>query len=119
MIDLHVSTSGRGAKVGTNRQIEEATARCVAIIVYYQNLPGAKEKAAMSAELQAEARSLGRCGLREGVDGDRLVGGVKAELIARYGAEVGGQLHGEFVRAFEGRPAPPQPIFGLSPPLLH
>ncbi|MDR3632870.1 MAG: hypothetical protein P4L84_03485 [Isosphaeraceae bacterium] len=92
--------------MATDREVEETIARCVGIMVFYRNSGRTTQS---KSRMAAEIREVGGC-VREwhstnGVVG-RIVDSVKAELIARYGHELGVRLDGEFYMAFEGEAVP-------------
>jgi hypothetical protein len=99
----------------TDRQIEELVARCVATLVYYQNLPQNRHALILlKAELRATASGVAELGLGAPQVAQRLLRPVEAELVSRYGPEHGGLLAAEFVRAFGGT-AGPVPILAPLP----
>src|SRR4051812_42543057 len=85
------------------RQVQETIAQCVGIGVFYHNLGGltTKTRAMMLAEFRTVAAKVKELGLGPKATGERLLGPVEAELIARYGIEVGRKINAEFLRAFE------------------
>jgi hypothetical protein len=84
----------------TQRQIQEATARCVSLMVYYHNgEKTTKTRGLLTAEIRAVGESVR--GLDFG-DGEGILRLVESELRARYGSEGGGRINAEFVRAFDG-----------------
>jgi hypothetical protein len=87
----------------TERQVQETIARCVSAMVYYHNRGRYRENEdRMIAEVQLAAGFVEELGLsRVGAD-RRIIRPVEAELIARYGYEVGPRLAAQFVGAFEG-----------------
>ena len=60
----------------------------------------------MVAEVQAVARSVEELGMGGKAKDERTLLAVEAELIARYGQEVGRRHNAEFARAFHGRRRP-------------
>ena len=100
--------------MATERQVEEAVARCVATMVLYHNEGRTRSSTlAMKAEVRATAAHVSGLGVTGAQSGERVFLPVEAELIARYGPEAGRRLHREFVRAYDGRTTGPDPI--LSP----
>jgi hypothetical protein len=92
-------TDGRGFQMIPERQVEKTVARCVAGMVFYHN--GGKTTRTQ-ALLAAEVRAVAGLVSGWGVTGERILRPVRAELVARYGAEAGGRLNAEFVKAFKG-----------------
>jgi hypothetical protein len=87
----------RGPKMVPDRQVQETIARCVGIVVYHRNGDKTvKTKAPMVAEVQAVAARVTEMGVEQG----RILRGVEAELVARYGPLVAARVHAEFVKAF-------------------
>ena len=91
------------------RLIEETVARCVSIMVYYLGSGrSTQSRGVMTNEVQSIARWATGLGLSSQAIHERIVRPVKAELIARYGSEVGERLYNEFLRVFESvnKPTP-------------
>jgi hypothetical protein len=86
----------------TGRQVDEMVARCVSCLVYYRNIGETPEtRSQRGAEVRAIATWARGVGLKEEV----FLRPVEAELIARYGPEVGTRLAGEVARAFKATAA--------------
>ena len=93
--------------MATERQIQETIARCVSIVVFFHNSPKTlKMRTMMVAEVQAVARSVEELGMGGMATDERILLPVEAELIARYGQEVGRRHNAEFARAFQGSTMP-------------
>ncbi|WP_406695856.1 hypothetical protein V5E97_33150 [Singulisphaera sp. Ch08] len=92
--------------MATEREIQETIARCVSIMVYYHNCgKTAHTKEQMTAEIGTVAQTVK--GWASGNDPwGRILDSVNAELIARYGFELGVRLDGEFYKAFEDADLP-------------
>jgi hypothetical protein len=92
--------------MATDREVEEMIARCVSIMVFYRNCGrSTQSKAGMAAEIRAVAGCVKEWHPAGGVI-MHILDSVKAELIARYGHELGVRLDDEFYRAFEGETKP-------------
>ena len=99
--------------MATDREVEEMIARCVGIMVFYRNSgKTTQSKGQMAAEIRAVAGCIKEWHSADGVVGC-ILDSVKAEMIARYGHELGTRLDGEFYKAFEGE-AMPMPIHSPS-----
>lgn len=92
--------------VPTERQLQETVARCVGIMVYFHNDPERTQrtKERMVAEVQVVAGWVVEMGLDHRQTDERVLCPVEAELIARYGHEVGPRLNRLFLEAFDGLP---------------
>lgn len=83
--------------MSTERQLQEAVARCVSLAVYYRNAPRSpKARAMMAEEVHAVAGWVKQLGLK----GERILPPLEAELLARYGPEEGARIRSEFAKAF-------------------
>jgi hypothetical protein len=93
--------------MATERQIQEMIARCVSVVVFYQNGEmTAKTKAMRADEFRTVAGRVRELGLSPGATEERILCPLEAELIARYGPEAGRRLNAEFLKAFEGLDVP-------------
>ena len=101
------------------RQLRETIARCVSCMVFHHNVRKTpKGKAQTVAELGAIADMVRDIELRAGEVNDRILGPVEAELVTRYGREVGGDLYADFAKAFGGTRdsgIPPLPAVRVEP----
>jgi hypothetical protein len=88
--------------MATERQVQETIARCVALMVFHHNCERSQEaRDRMIAEVQIIAGFVEELGFsRSGVDW-RIMRPIEAELLARYGHEVGPRLFAMFADAFE------------------
>ncbi len=92
--------------MATDREVEEMIARCVGIMVFYRNCgKSTQSKTRMAAEIRAVASCVKEWHPAHGVV-VHILDSVKAEMIARYGHELGVRLDGEFYRAFDGEATP-------------
>ena len=83
-------------------EVRETIARCVSIIVYYHNCGRTQQTTtAMVDDIQVVAGLVAgqELGIRQ-ID-ERILRPVEAELLARYGHELGFRLNKEFVEAFD------------------
>lgn len=86
--------------MATERDILEMIARCVSIMVFYHNSgKTAHTKDQMAAEIGAVAQSVNQWRMADSLR-IRILGAVNAEMVARYGSELGVRLDGEFYKAF-------------------
>jgi hypothetical protein len=113
--------------VSEERPILETIAGCVAIMVNYHN-SGPREQATkeMLAEIQAVAKEAEKLSLEIHELAERLFRPVEAELLVRYGHELGVRMNAHFLMAFEGhgmpRKASPETsskAAPISPPVRH
>jgi hypothetical protein len=83
------------------RQLLEAIARCVSIMVYYHNSERTRDsQARMAAEVRGVARQVAEMGVPV-EEVDRRVGRpVELELMARYGHELGPRMVADFKTAY-------------------
>ncbi len=92
--------------MATDREVEEMIARCVGIMVFYRNSGKTTQS---NRRMVAEVRAVAGC-VKEWHPADgvvrRILDSVKAEMIVRYGHELGVRLDGEFYTAFEGETMP-------------
>lgn len=89
------------------RQLHEAIARCVAIMVFYKNGERTPDSPArMAAEIRAVAGQVTGMGWPEGEAEWRVVRPVERELMARYGHELGPRIVADFVNAYVTVTAP-------------
>jgi hypothetical protein len=89
--------------MATEREVQEAIARCVSSMVLYHNGKRSRETTtAMVAEVQAAAGWVSAQGWEIGETDERILRPVEGELLARYGHELGVRLTTEFLKAFEG-----------------
>ena len=88
--------------VATDREFTEAIARCIAVMVYYQNEKRSpRARPTMNAEVQTIAEWALSLSLSPGELDRDLFNRVKEELVARYGRLTGNRLGEEFIIAFE------------------
>jgi hypothetical protein len=83
--------------------VQEAVARFFSILVEYHDAvrtPAARSQ--MVAEVRAVVEGIVVMGLGIGETDSLVLRPVEAELLARYGPEVGTRINAEFVEAFEG-----------------
>ncbi len=92
-------SEGRDLDV-TDREIDEAVARCVAAAVYCEGR-GRVTRASAASEIHGAAASIRALGLTWATIRDRIVRPVEAELTARYGPKDGVRLARKFVAEFE------------------
>ena len=93
--------------MATEREIQETIARCVSIVVFFQNSQKtSKMKGMMAAEVKAIAGWLEEAGLCGVVIDEQILFPVGSELLIRYGPVIGRRLNAEFARAFKGSVAP-------------
>ncbi|MCA1685022.1 MAG: hypothetical protein LC745_03370 [Planctomycetia bacterium] len=88
--------------MATDRQVQETIAQCLATMARYHE--GGRTRCAttlMIAEVQALAAWVLEMDLREGEAVEVILGPVEAELLARYGSELGVRLSADFHKAFE------------------
>ncbi len=87
----------------TARGFQEAVARCVSILVFYQNSERTPHSPGlMRSEIRAVAAMIAATA-RPGEDPDRVDLPVRAELVARYGPELGPRLFENFLEAYGSR----------------
>ncbi len=89
--------------MATQREVLEAAARCMAVMVHYHN--GARTKLARQVlvdEVQALAGWADAAGLDAEAKRVGIVEPVQVGLLLRYTDVEAGRLFGEFVAAFEG-----------------
>jgi hypothetical protein len=92
--------------MATEREIQEMIARCVSIMVFYHNSgKTAHSEDQMAAEIGAVAHSVKQWPSGNDPCG-RILDSVNAEMIVRYGSELGVRLDGEFYKAFEDADVP-------------
>ncbi|AGA26836.1 hypothetical protein [Singulisphaera acidiphila] len=97
--------------MATEREIQEMIARCVSIMVFYYNSGrSAHTKDQMAAEVGAVAHFVKKWRLVDDLR-VRILDSVTAEMIARYGSELGVRLDGEFYKAFMDADVPTQNHF--------
>jgi hypothetical protein len=85
----------------TQREIEEAVARCVSIAVFLHNSRRAhRAEDLFEDDVRSVARWAVEAGLGEGEMEHALLGPIHPELIARYGIEIGSQLCATFLGAY-------------------
>ena len=90
----------------TDREIQETIARCVSIMGFYRIMgKSAQSKALMAAEIGAVAHSVKQWSSVNDPCG-RILDSVNAEMIVRYGSELGDRLDREFYKAFEDADVP-------------
>ena len=83
-------------------EIQEAIARCVSILVCYHNADRSRHTTlTMIAEARAVAAWTRELSLGPGETDERILRPLEAEMIARYGHELGSRLNHEFLKAFE------------------
>lgn len=88
-------------KRNRKREIEEAAARCVAIVVLYHNSPKTHRTEELFAEdIQSVARWASETSLSNGESERGLLRPLLAELIARYGEALGTNLRQEFLKTY-------------------
>ncbi len=99
----------------TEREIEEAAARCVSIAVFRHNSPKTRHAGqSFEDDVRSVARWAEAAGLSEQEADRRLLEPLQSELAVRYGIEVGSRLRDDFVSALRGpgraaRPGRPAP----------
>lgn len=87
----------------TARRIQETIAQCVSTMVFYHGSErSGQADGQMAAEIRAIAGSVEELGSDAAEIGTQIVHPIRAELVARYGHELGPRLFGAFVEAFEG-----------------
>src|SRR4051794_22327232 len=78
--------TGVGGRMATERQVQEAVARCVSGLVFYANSGRTRrDKGVMADEARAAARLAASWGLSGRAAEDSFLGPVEAEMVARYG----------------------------------
>jgi hypothetical protein len=89
------------------RRNQETVARCVAIMVNYYN-SGPRERATreMMAEIRTVAEAVGKFSLPQGDVVENILRPVEAELVVRYGHELGTRMNKHFISAFEDHETP-------------
>lgn len=91
----------------SERDIAEAAARGVAILVYYRNGPKTEfARELMTSEIRDLALWAGRSALHEKAVRARIVESVQVGLLLRYSGAEAGRLLGEFIEVFESRGVP-------------
>ena len=97
----------------TDRQIQETIARCVSTMVYFHNAERTpRSEDLMAAEVQVVAGWVEEMALGPREADELLLRPVEAELVQRYGPELGPRLGRIFREAFDRRDAeapPPAP----------
>ena len=92
--------------MATDRKVQEAAARGVAVMVHFHNGPKTKQaREVLVAEVQALAAWADGAGLDAEARRLGIVEPVKAGLDLRYPDGEASRLYGEFIAAFEGGPA--------------
>jgi hypothetical protein len=90
--------------VPTERQIQKAIDFCAATMVRFHAARARRTRYAtieMIAETQAHAAWILDLGLQSEETAERIFRSVEEELVSRYGDEVGGGLHKDFLKAFD------------------
>jgi hypothetical protein len=88
----------------TDRQLLEAAARGVAVMVHYRNGPKTRSaRGQMAGEVQGIAEWAAAAGLDDGAARAGVVDPVLVGLLLRFTDAEASRLFGEFVGAFEGR----------------
>ena len=91
--------------MATERQVQEAVARCVATMVLYHNEKRTRHTTIMmTAEVRATAAGVSELDLGHDQADKRVIRPVEGELVARYGPDTGRKLYNDFVKAFNGSP---------------
>jgi hypothetical protein len=94
---------GRGAHVPTERQIQETINLCATTMVRFHANGGTRPWVAeMTAETQAHAAWILDLGAQSKMTMERILRGVKSDLVSRCGHEVGADLNEAFLAAFYG-----------------
>ena len=87
----------------TDRAIQETFARGVSIMVYYHQDGRVKSnRELMIAEIQNLAAHVADLDLKDHEIADRFLLPMQAEMVGRFGPEIGPRLASTFLRAFEG-----------------
>ncbi len=87
----------------TQRQIQEAIARCVSLLVFYHNgEKTTKTRGLLAAEIRDVGESVRGLDFGDETSGEGILRLVECELRDRYGTEGGGRINAEFTRAFDG-----------------
>ena len=87
----------------TERQVQEAIARCVSLMVFYHNgEKTTKTRGLLTAEIRAVGESVRGLDFGDETSGQGILRLVESELRDRYGTEGGGRINAEFARAFDG-----------------
>jgi len=98
----------------TDRLLQETVARCVSTIVYYFKSENTRAMAQrMAAEVRMIADSVGELGLGKSDVEEYVTRPLEAELVGRYGDELGGRLFGDFIATFEGNSSRRKPRGGV------
>lgn len=83
------------------RAIEEAAARCVAIVVLYHNSPKSHRVEELFVDdVRSIARWASELAMSERETEQKLFRPLRSELVARYGEELGADLRSGFLRAY-------------------
>lgn len=86
----------------TQRQIQEAIARCVSLLVFYYNgEKTTKTRGQITAEIRAVGESVRGLDFGDETSGAGILRLVESELRDRYGTEGCGRINAEFSRAFD------------------
>lgn len=93
----------RGEPIRIDDRLQDATARCLAILLRYRNGERTDAtRALMVAEIETVVGWLMELKLPPGTAEYGVLRPVESYLLARFGHEAGLRLNAEFVEAFEG-----------------
>jgi hypothetical protein len=91
----------RSTTMTDERQLQEATARCVGVMVFYQHSERTRDSLArMGSEIRQVAERIAGMGLTEDKIEREVVRTVEFELMARYGHELGPRIVADFLDAY-------------------